>query len=251
LVLEGLTAQTVVPYEVIIGDDGSDERTLTVIRTFQAQASCPIHHLWQENKGFRGAMLLNQCIQKSQGDYLLFLDGDCIPPPWWVAWHQRLAEPGYFVAGNRTLFSEAYTEKLLTGSTQLAYGLAYGIRQWRDGAWNKPWGGVVVPGYPRKTQPKRWKGAKTCNLGVFRNDLIAVNGFNETFVGWGGEDTELVLRLMHYGIHHKNGRFATGVFHLWHPTQSRSNVASNFARIQHLIEQGGYRSPQGLDAYED
>jgi glycosyltransferase involved in cell wall biosynthesis len=81
LCLESLATQTDRHFEIIIADDGSTESTKQVIEAFKASTSIPIEHLWQEDQGFRKTIILNRAIEAAHGDYLVFLDGDCIVQP--------------------------------------------------------------------------------------------------------------------------------------------------------------------------
>jgi len=101
----------------------------------------------------------------------------------------------------------------------------------------------------RKRQPKRWQGAKTCNLAAWRTDLIKINGFDESFQGWGHEDADLVVRLIRSGVHRKQGRFAVPVLHLWHPEQDRSHEVDNRQRLQTILKTSHTLAKKGLNQY--
>jgi GT2 family glycosyltransferase len=101
----------------------------------------------------------------------------------------------------------------------------------------------------RKLQPGRWKGVKTCNLSVWREDLERVNGLDESYSGWGLEDSDLVIRLLHAGVRHKSARFAAPLFHLWHAENDRSRLADNAQRLQALQRSTRITAVQGLDLY--
>jgi hypothetical protein len=89
-------------------------------------------------------------------------------------------------------------------------------------------------------------GTRSCNLGVFRSDLYAVNGFNEAFVGWGREDSELVARLFMYGLKRNVHPFMAVCFHLWHADNSRERLARNDEILRKVIASNDYFAPQGL-----
>ncbi len=89
--------------------------------------------------------------------------------------------------------------------------------------------------FPRKLQPKRWQGAKSCNLGIWRSDFERVGGFDESYEGWGFEDSDLAIRLIRAGVKRKDGRFATGVLHLWHAPNDRTFEAINLRRLQQRL----------------
>ena len=90
------------------------------------------------------------------------------------------------------------------------------------------------------------EGARTCNLAVARRDLDRVDGFDASFNGWGLEDSDLAVRLIHAGVWRKDGRFATGVFHLWHPENDRAGLAGNQARLDDVIRGDRVRALRGL-----
>ena len=115
---------------------------------------------------------------------------------------------------------------------------------------NQPTGLVVLPdGAFRKAQPQRWEGVKTCNLAAWRDDLMRVNGLDETYSGWGLEDSDLVIRLLHAGVKHKSARFAAPVFHLWHAENDRSRLAENRRRLDALIASRRTLAELGVDRY--
>lgn len=79
LVCAALLRQTTQKFEVIVCDDGSGDETRRVVQNFSKQAPFRVVHVWQENQGFRKCKILNEGIRRSQGDVLVFLDGDTIP----------------------------------------------------------------------------------------------------------------------------------------------------------------------------
>ncbi|MGH7908888.1 MAG: galactosyltransferase-related protein, partial [Thermodesulfobacteriota bacterium] len=112
------------------------------------------------------------------------------------------------------------------------------------------WPLLILPdGGFRKLRPRRWYGVKTCNLSAWRADLLAVNGLDESYAGWGLEDSDLVIRLLHAGVRHKSARFATPVFHLWHREWDRGSLPANQRLLDELIASTRTRAPVGVDRY--
>jgi glycosyltransferase involved in cell wall biosynthesis len=234
-VLLALAAQTTHDFEIIIADDGSKIETKQCVEDFQKHAPIPVHHVWQPDDGFRAAQIRNKAIAISAGDLIIFLDGDCIPLPNFVEKHCKLALPSYFIAGNRVLLSQSFTQSQLANSQSALYAPRSWWMSKFKGECNRILPFLSLPLGPlRKMSPLRWKGAKTCNLSVWRKDLLAINGFDERYQGWGFEDSDLVIRLLHHGVHHLSGRFALPVLHLWHPENSRVNTARNLERLKML-----------------
>ena len=110
LCLESLATQTDRDFEIIIADDGSTHNTTQLIDSYKD--ILPITHLWQEDQGFRKTKILNQAIEHAKGEYLVFLDGDCITQPDFVAQHRALSQKGFLVTGSRVLLNEQLTKEL-------------------------------------------------------------------------------------------------------------------------------------------
>lgn len=250
-VLEGYLAQTSAAFELIVADDGSTEDTRAVVAEYSARAQFPVKHVWQEDRGFRAAAARNRALAATQADYIIFTDGDCVPPHDFVSRHCRLAARQRFLSGNRILLSEAFTRDILAKRIPVH---EWSLFRWLDarlkGRINRWIPLVRLPdGAWRTSAPQRWEGVKTCNLSAWRADLLQVNGLDETYSGWGLEDSDLVLRLLHAGVTHKSARFAAPVFHLWHRENDRSRLAENQRLLDELIASGRFRAQLGVDQY--
>ena len=249
--LAGYQAQRDAEFEVLVADDGSTDETRRVVDEFKARAKFPVTHVWQEDQGFRAAAIRNRALAATRADYIIFSDGDCVPAQHFVAQHQRLAERGWLVAGNRVLLSAGFTDRVLRDKLPL--------QEWSLGSWLITWMKrdinrwlplVTLPdGAFRRSAPQRWEGVKTCNLAAWRDDLMHVNGLDETNSGWGLEDSDLVIRLLHAGVKHKSARFAAPVFHLWHAENDRSRVAENQRRLNALLGSQRTIAELGVDRY--
>ncbi len=248
-VLASLTAQQRLADEVLVADDGSGAATAQVVQA--AAARLPLRHIWQEDDGFRAGRARNLAVSRASGDYLVFIDGDCVLRPSFLRCHADLAEAGQFVAGNRVLLSERFTAEALTQELDLpAFSLADWWRHRRAGDINRFLPLLELPGQAwRKRQPARWQGARTCNLAVWRRDFEAVNGFDEAFSGWGHEDADLAVRLLRSGVRRKDGRFGTAVLHLWHKENDRSRLPENERRLAEILAGTRIRAEQGLSGH--
>lgn len=252
-VLQALVMQdTASAFEVIIADDGSGSETTQLIKSLQPTLPYPLRHCWQADNGFRAAKCRNRAVASAHGEYLIFLDGDCIPFPDFIERHIQLAEYGWFIAGNRVLLSQQQTEDCLqqkhlpTEWTRLQW---LKVRYMRGINRLTPLLRLPLLNPLRKLTAQRWQGAKTCNLAVWRSDFIAINGFDESYEGWGHEDADLVTRLIHAGVFRKSGHFAVPVLHLWHPAQDRSQAHDNFVRLQQRQQDLHFRAEQGVLQY--
>ncbi len=252
LCLLSLYAQTDSDFEIIIADDGSSPENQVLAKIYIKNSPVPIYYEHHEDKGFRAGTIRNKAVARSKGEYLLFMDGDCIARPDFVATHKRLAEEGYFVAGNRVLLSQTFTETVVTENLLLHQQPAsYFIKQRLQGNINRALPFLKLPlGLFRKRQPKKWQKAMTCNLGIWREAFVRVNGFDELFEGWGYEDSDLVIRLIHSGVKRKEGRFAAPVLHCWHRFHDRSQHDVNYARLLERVADNDFiAAKQGVCQY--
>jgi glycosyltransferase involved in cell wall biosynthesis len=250
-VLEGFLAQTDRDFELLVADDGSRQDTARMVEKFQTRASFPISHVWQEDDGFRAAAIRNRALAKSTADYVVFTDGDCIPPVDFVAQQRILSERGCFLSGNRLLLSQEFSRQVLSEKIP--------VHLWRFGDWLRAYRqGHISRLLPllrlpdsalRKISSHRWQGAKTCNLSAFREDLMGVNGLDESYTGWGQEDSDLVVRLIRAGLANKSARFSAPVLHLWHRENDRSHLEENKRRLQQVLSATHIRALKGVDQY--
>ena len=206
--------QTMPPGEIIIADDGSDNHTAAVVKSFADTAPFPVVHVWQEDKGFRAAKIRNKAISRASGDYIILLDGDCVLNRHFIEDHAALSEKGCFIQGKRIHVNKnavgSFDQKTADSSlTLLAMALTGRITNFHHL--------IRLPYYPG-FKNRKLKGIKSCNMSFFRKDIMAVNGFNEDFEGWGNEDSELACRFFKYGLIKKVHPFMVVCFHLWHPT---------------------------------
>ena len=236
-------------WEVVVADDGSDSRTADVVARFRPQFGDRLQHAWHEDKGFRLAEIRNLAAQRARGGYLVFLDGDCVPQRDFIAGHLALAEPGWVVAGNRVLLSEPFTADYLAGRS--APAAVWGRLTWLRLRAGKRvnnglgWLRLALPAW-RKKRRADWKLLRGCNIGVWKADYLAVDGFDAAFSGWGYEDSDFAVRLIRHGVGIKNGRFSVPVLHLWHRENDRSSQGENWERFEASLHGSHVRALRGL-----
>lgn len=249
--LEGFLAQNIRDFELAVADDGSTAETRALAETYARKAPFAVRHVWQEDRGFRAGAIRNRALAATAGEYVIFIDGDCVPPPAFVRAHAELAEPGYFLSGNRILLSPGFTSEVLGGRLPVhAWGAVKWFRAWLKRDVNRVMPLLRLPdGAFRKRSPRRWEGVKTCNLSAWRADLLRVNGFDESYSGWGLEDSDLVIRMLRAGVRHKSARFAAPVFHLWHKEHDRARLSENQRRLDEILGSQRIEALAGLSQY--
>lgn len=227
-VLHGYLYQTFTDFEVLIADDGSDERTAAVIEDFRKRAGFPIKHVWHADEGFQKSKILNLATMAASGDYLIFTDGDCIPRWDFIEAHVSHASPGTFLSGGYCKLSMELSQLL-----SLAYiesGSAFDIRYlWQNGL--RGFSQTLKIGAPERLRPlldwitprkATWNG---CNASTWKSEILAVNGHNEG-MQYGGQDRELGERLKNLGL--------------------ASKQIQHRAILLHLDHQRGYKTPETL-----
>lgn len=243
--LDSVARQRQAPHEIIIADDGSGAATQAVIAAFLAGTSVTARMVSQPHQGFRAARLRNLAIAACRADYLVFVDGDMLLHPEFVADHARHARRGHYTQGVRVLCSESLTRELVAGAARwpgpLSRGLgllrrAYLVHSPRLAALGRRFGNRLV-------------ALKSCNQGFWRDDLVRVNGFDEDFVGWGPEDKELCARLEHSGIRRQTLLCGAIACHLHHPPASRARLPANLALLQRTRSEWRIRCEHGVDAH--
>jgi glycosyltransferase involved in cell wall biosynthesis len=249
-VLGSLARQRDHDFEVVVADDGSGTDTARVIKEWSTIMPVPLRHVWHEDRGFRLAEIRNRALRVSKGAYCIFLDGDCIAPSGFVAAHRRLARRGWFVTGNRVLLSADFTQHALRAHLDVD---RWGIARWFGarvlGKVNRIAPLLRLPLGPlRRLSPRRWQGARGSNMAFWRDDLENVDGFDAAFNGWGREDSDIFVRMIRAGVHRRDGRFATGVLHLWHAEADRSRLGENERLLDDVVRGGRIRAVQGLSS---
>jgi glycosyltransferase involved in cell wall biosynthesis len=255
-VLRSLSRQSDRRFEIVVADDGSGAATGHVVNDWTVRAPVAVKHVWHEDRGFRLAEIRNLGIRESAGRYLVFLDGDCITRPSFVAAHRRLAEPGWFVTGNRILMSQRLTERALDETSAArpepeSFGLSAHLVLRARGDLNRIAPLFALPlGSLRKRRATQWRGANGSNMAFWRADLEKVGGFDTSFKGWGREDSDIFIRMIRAGVHRKDGRFASGVLHLWHPEADRSHLDDNDRQLDEVLHSTRIMARSGLAAAE-
>lgn len=217
-VLESYCQQVERDFEVIVADDGSTEKTKDVIDSFINRFKFPIIHVWQEDDGFQKCKIINKAILKTNTDYLLFTDGDCIARKDFVSQHLKFKEKGYFLSGGYFKLPME-TSKIITAEeikSQKCFSISWLIKNGVKKSFkltklthNKYF--AIFMNWVTPTK-KTFNGH---NTSCFKSDLLAVNGFNEE-MHYGGLDRELGERLFNYGILSKQIRYQAICLHLDH-----------------------------------
>ena len=251
-VLRSLAGQRDADFEVIVADDGSGPATAETVSRWCAKSRRRLERVWHPDRGFRAAEIRDRAILAARGAYCIFLDGDCIVRPDFVGTHRRLAEPGWFVTGNRVLLSRELTTRILNENlAPERWRFSRWLAERRRGGVNRLSALLRLPlGPVRRLRQRAWQGARSCNLAIWRSDLDRVDGFDADYSGWGKEDSDIIVRLLHAGVRRKDGVFATGVIHLWHAEADRSQLSENEHKLGGVVASDRVRARRGLSSLQ-
>lgn len=245
--LESVFRQTVMPDEIIIGDDGSDDDTRLLIERMRTKTAIPMVHVWHEYKGFRLAMMRNKSVAKATGDYIIEIDGDIFLHPSFIEDHLREARKGCYVKGGRVDLGRRLTEEICqAGRPRHIHWWTRGIERKAENAVRCLFAARLLAPYYRRNHSH----ALGCNMSFFREDFIRINGYDEFYEGWGGEDGDLGCRLQMAGLKKRYLKFAGIVYHLWHyHGGGYMDNSKNFEYSMRCKERGKARCDNGVDKY--
>jgi glycosyltransferase involved in cell wall biosynthesis len=245
LVLLSVKNQKVLPLEVIIADDGSNETTKKLIENFKKNFPVPLTHVWHEDVGFTKAVILNKAIAKAKGDYVIQADGDCILHSSFVKDHLEFAEKHVYLFGSRVSIKKAFLNNLFKNKKIKFHVFSRGIKK-RTRALHIPFFSQFYQ--KNSVFSKKYRG---CNTSFFKSDFIDINGYNEEFKGWGREDSELALRFHNNKLQAKRLRYRGVVYHIYHTEKAKNRLEINNSIEKATIENKLTWCKQGIDKYLD
>jgi cellulose synthase/poly-beta-1,6-N-acetylglucosamine synthase-like glycosyltransferase len=251
VVLDALEKQSESDFEVIIADDGSGNEAVNQIQQEKTKHSFPLLHVWQEDKGFRKTRILNKAVLASSAEYLIFMDGDCIPHHHFVKDHLCFQSPVTIVAGRRVNISKTLKTKFLSEQINGKYPFIFFLRL----LWDSIFGntrdverGIRVPVKLVNIMLGKFnRGILGANFSLYKNAILEVNGFDmryeKPFVG---EDTDLEYRLRLKGKKVFSPRFRLVQYHFIHERQDRVSETENLEILKSTMEKQEFFSPKGI-----
>jgi glycosyltransferase involved in cell wall biosynthesis len=243
LVLKSILNQTKFPNEILIADDGSKEETKMLIDKFRNDLKVPVSHIWQEDIGFRKSKILNKAIARTNADYIIQIDGDCILHKSFISDHLKSAQEGFYLYGSRVNILPKYVSEVFEKRMTEFNFFSKEIKN-RTRSLSIPFLSKLYKSHCGISN--KFRG---CNVSFFRKDLIDINGYNEDFEGWGREDSDLVIRMGNNGVKAKRLRYAGILYHIYHKSNSKSTLDLNNKIQKETIEKGIIRITNGIDQY--
>lgn len=233
LIVQALKTQTYKNFEFIIAEDNNSQEMKEYISTIEG---VEVKHTSQEDDGIRKMRSLNNAIIASEGEYLIFIDGDCIPYSTFIEAHVKLSEDGYIVSGRRCNLGPKYAKMLRTKQTtplELEKSFLWrfpliakdAIERHAEAGFYFSADGFIYNSFLKE------RGGSTnllgCNYSCFKKDMLAINGYDE---GYGqsavGDDTDLQWRFKSLGLRIKSAKNVANIFHLYHERGFRKDIPS-------------------------
>ena len=243
LVLSSIASQSILPDEVIVADDGSDESTAKVIMEYTEIMPIPIVHSWQEDIECRIPRSRNRAIAKAKFEYIIMIDGDTVLHKDFVKDHKRVAKKEFYTQGSRVLLQSEFTKNIFKEDIFKAPYFFSSDAKNKLNMLRIPIISKIVS-YFKSQNINRIRG---CNFSIFKNDIIKVNGFDEEITFWGREDSEFVQRLFNIGINKQQLKFSGIQYHLYH--KERTHKLENDTILSNTIKNNILRCNIGIDRY--
>lgn len=225
-----LEKQTSSDFEVVLADDGSNEQSVEYIQRLIERASFPVKHIWHEDKGWRKNQILNKAVVAAQAPYLVFLDGDCIPDSHFIADHLMLRQKGLVAACRRVQLTQRMTDEITPEKVSDGYLKYMFPRLLFAGVSDSRRAIRIANSFARKIMKffSRRGGLLGCNFGIYKDDLLRVNGFDERYLSAAvGEDSDLEMRLTKAGIITEKKSYICRIYHRMHERNFQDNILSD------------------------
>jgi cellulose synthase/poly-beta-1,6-N-acetylglucosamine synthase-like glycosyltransferase len=252
IVLEALKYQTYDDFEIVVSEDGEDTAMRAFILEYNWSHRKKVIHVTQADKGWRKNRALNQAIRRSTGDYLVFIDGDCLLHPKFIEHHVAFAREDRVLAGKRIKLGEAFSNKIRDGIyhpvalEKILWQRALEVK--KDGARFIEEGFYIDPAgflgfIPRMRIMKHLKG---CNMSFHRETIERINGFDEDYVLPAvGEDADLAWRFSAVGYRLFSLRNIAVQYHLYHK-ENWTNQDTNLKMMKQKMQQNQFFCRNGL-----
>lgn len=244
-VLQAYSFQTDKNFSIYVADDGSSDETRNLIHTIRAEFPVPLHHIWHKDDGFRLSEIRNLALLDITEPYVFITDGDCIPLPSLIASHRRLRKQGSFLTGSRLLLNKAFSTQVrkqeinlrLLTTTKTLLSLK------RSKSINRIWPAFIPPFIG--IESSKLSSLRGCHMSFWLKDLQTINGYDQSFTGWGREDSDIAARLFHAGIKRRN-LYGTPLLHLWHQEHSRDQLEGNDEMLNICLKEKRIEALHGL-----
>lgn len=257
-IMKCLMNQSISPYEVIFTDDGSKEDLKDILKKYKDKVNFKMKHIYQKDDGFRKAKACNNAFIEASGDYIISLDQDAIFPNDLLEHFLKISKQGYFSI-LRVIWS-THDEMLgIQKKIDINEKYEFYLKDLSNGHFKKLKKWLFKDKYNnlRYSLKMRDRGAGLMGIGfgVFKEDILKINGYDEEFEGWGGEDADLGFRLYYSGLRSKTFSTKLPSIHMCHPLDPTKNKDDDNKEQENKkkqeVLQGKIKSFYGIDNRKD
>lgn len=254
LIIKSLQHQTHTNFEVIIAEDNDAKEMKTYISTIK---NLEIKHTFLEDKGVRKSLSQNQAINASTGDYLIFIDGDCILYHDFIEKHLAMAEPKVIVSGRRVNLGPKYSQQLRDKTITSSWLEKNFVRKYFDiandakeekhteeGLKIKPYGLIHKLILARKKE----LSLLGCNFSCYKQAMIDINGFDEDLGNSAyASDADLQWRFKGLGYQIINAKYIANIFHLYHKRKDTDYERGMLKEIEENMKKNRFICQNGIN----
>lgn len=253
LILNSLEHQTLSADEIIISEDGDSTEMASFVQSQKGRFHRLIH-LTQPDDGWWKNKAMNNAIQTANMEYLIFIDGDCVPYSNFIQAHAENVKQGIVLCGKRFELGPKFTERVKRHELSVRdierKFLWYLPSMISDDA-RHPEDGLLFSSHSfisRMIQKRHVRHIIGCNFSCYKEDFLKINGFDETYrLPAEGEDVDPSWRFRGMGIELKSCRNNANVLHLYHPKRfSAIEGDVNKAIMEERIAQKAFVCKNGL-----
>ncbi|HRE77217.1 MAG TPA: glycosyltransferase family 2 protein [Flavobacterium sp.] len=243
LCLKSAINQSISPNEIIIADDGSREETKYLIEHYTKISKVQIVHVWHEDTGFKLAEIRNKAIAKSSYSYIIQVDGDVILNSNFVKDHLIFAKKKQYLFGSRVNIVKSFLPTLFSTKMINFNFFSLGIK--------KRFRSLRLPFLMKMQKPLNSVSLKLrgCNMSFWKEDFLKINGYNEDFFGWGGEDYELAHRFHKIGLVGKRLKFTAIIYHIYHKEAAKNNLDYTHQVLDKSLNSTSFFTENGIDKH--
>ncbi len=256
ITLDALRRQDYKDFEVVIAEDDNSSDTTAFLKNY---TDLDIVHVSHPDTGRTKTTIQNKAVLASSGEYLIFIDGDVIPYRKYISSQVAIAKKKQVLAGRRVNLNEKISKKIRNRELDPLliekYFWIYALMFMFDKETRFEQGFYIAPNalFYKLFLKKRKRNISIlgCNWSCFKEDFIAINGFDEAYINSSiGEDTDLDWRFKAAGYTVKSSKNIANMFHLYHKKSDALGGSSGRLQMEKNMRQGKYVCEKGIMQYD-
>jgi glycosyltransferase involved in cell wall biosynthesis len=259
LIVKALENQTYLNFELVVAEDNDSLEMKNFIKSVK---TISIEHTYQEDRGVRKSRSVNNAILKATGEYLIFIDGDCIPYSTFIESHVELSEKNKILSGRRLnlgpLFSRKIRKNIFSSYELETSFISKFFTLNKDAQEGHTEAGLYINPktilYQKFIANKKNTSLLGCNYSCFKSDMFLINGLDESYGSSPvSDDTDIEWRFKKAGFKLKTCKFAANIFHLYHERGNKKSrifeIGSELEIMYQRKKKDNFRALIGLDSH--